>query len=51
MEKTKHKISVRGPTLSKNIPRNFEKLKKSETAFKSSMRKNLLELENEITYS
>ena len=44
--KSKRRISVRGPTLWKNIPTNSEKMQKSVTIFINSMRKTLLELEN-----
>ena len=48
--KSEYRISIRGPTLSKNIPTNSEKLQESATVFKNSMRKKLLELKNETSY-
>ena len=48
LSKSKYSISRRGPTLWKNIPKNFEKMQESVTVFKNSMRKKLLELENKI---
>ena len=48
--KSKYRISIRGPTLWKNIPTNFEKMQESVTVFKNSMRKKLLKLQNEKSY-
>ena len=50
LSKSKYRISIRGPTLWKNIPTNSEKMQESVTVFKNSMRKKLLELQNETTY-
>ena len=38
------------PTFWNNILTNSEKMQESVSAFKNSMRKNLLELENEVKY-
>ena len=45
-----YRISIRGPILWKDIPANSEKMQESVTVFKNSMRKKLLELENETSY-
>ena len=50
LSKSKYRISIRGPTLWKNIPTNSEKMQESVTVFKNSMRKKLLELQNETSY-
>ena len=50
LSKSKYKISIKGPTLWKNIPTISEKMQESVTVFKDSIRKKLLELENEISY-
>ena len=50
LRKSKYRISIRGPTLWKNIPTNSEKMQKSVTVFKNSMRKKVLELQNETSY-
>ena len=50
LSKSKYRTSIRGPTLWKNIPTNSEKMQESVTVFKNSVRKRLLELENEISY-
>ena len=50
LSKSKHRISTRGPTLWKNIPRNSEKMQKSVTVFENSKTKKLLELESEVTH-
>ena len=50
LSKSKYRTSIRGPTLWKNIPTNSEKMQESVTVFKNSVRKRLLELENEIPY-
>ena len=47
---SKYRISIRGPILWKDIPANSEKMQESVTVFKNSMRKKLLELENETSY-
>ena len=47
---SKYRISIRDPTLWKNIPTNSEKMQESVTLFKNSMRKKLLELQNETSY-
>ena len=47
--KSKYWISIRGPTLSKNIPSDTEKQQKINI-FKTVMRNKLLALENELTY-
>ena len=41
---SKYRISIRGPTLWKNIPTNSEKMQESVNIFQTSMRKKLLEL-------
>ena len=48
--KSKCRISIRGKTLWKNISKNSEKMRKSVTLFKNSMRKKLLKLQNETWY-
>ena len=48
--KSKYKISIRDPTLWKNIPTSSEKMQESVTVFKNSMRKKLVELKNETSY-
>ena len=50
LSKSKYRISIRGPTLSKNIPTNSEKMQESVTAFNNCMRKQLLEFESETSY-
>ena len=45
LNKCKYRISIRGPTLWKNIPTNFEKMQEYVTCFKNSMGKKLLEFE------
>ena len=50
LSKSKYRISIRGPTLWKNIPTNSEKMQENVTVFKNSMRKKLLELQNETSY-
>ena len=39
LSKSKYRISIRGPTLWKNIPTNSEKMQESVTVFKNSMKK------------
>ena len=46
LSKSKYRISIRGPTLWKNIPTKSEKMQESVTVFKHFMRKKLLELQN-----
>ena len=50
LSKSKYRISIRGPTLRESIPTNSEKMQESVTIFKTSMRKKLLELQNETSY-
>ena len=50
LSKSIYRISIRGPTLWKNIPTDFEKMQESVTVFKNCMRKKLLELQNETSY-
>ena len=50
LSKSKYGISIRDPKLWEKIPTNSEKIQESVTIFKNSMRKKLLELENEISY-
>ena len=50
LSKSKYRISIRGPTLWKNFPTNSEKMQASVTVFKNSMRKKLLELQNETYF-
>ena len=50
LSKSKYRISIRGPTLWKNIPTNSEKMQESVTVFKTSMRKKLLQFQNETSY-
>ena len=50
ISKSKYRISTRCPTLCKRIPTNSEKMQESVTVFKNSMKKMLLEREEEITY-
>ena len=50
LSKSKQRISTRGPTLWKNIPRNYEKMQKSVNVFENSKTKKLLELESEVTH-
>ena len=50
LSNSKYRISIRGPTLRKNIPTNSEKMQESATVFKNSMRKKLLELQNKTSY-
>ena len=47
LSKSKYRISIRGPKLWEKIATNIEKMQESITAFKNSMRKKLLELQNE----
>ena len=46
----KYRISIRDPTLWKNIPTNAEKKQQKTNIFKTVMRKKLLALENELTW-
>ena len=48
--KSEYRISIRGPTLSKNVLANSEKMQESVTVFKNSIKKKLLDLENKISY-
>ena len=50
LSKSKYRISIRGPTLWKNIPTNSEKMQESVAVFKNSIIKKLLELQNETLY-
>ena len=50
LSKSKYRISIRHPTLRQNIPKDSEKMQGSVTVLKSSMKRKLLELENEISY-
>ena len=51
LNKTKYRISIRGPTLWKHIPADTEKITKKKNIFKTVMKNKLLELENEVTYN
>ena len=52
LNKSKYKISVRGPTLLKNIPNQTEKKQQKTNIFKTVMNFNrkLFALEKELTY-
>ena len=50
LNKCKYRISIRGPTLWKNIPTDTEKKQQKTNIFKTVMRNELLALENELTY-
>ena len=50
LNKSKYRISIRGPTLWKNIPTDTEKKQQKTNIFKTVMRNKLLALENELTY-
>ena len=50
LNKSKYRISIRGPTLWKNIPTDTEKKQHKTNIFKTVMRNKLLALENELTY-
>ena len=50
LNKSKYHISIRGPTLWKNIPIDTEKKQQKTNIFKTIMRNKLLALENELTY-
>ena len=50
LSESQYRISIRDPTLLKKIPTNSEKMQESVTIFKNSMRKKLLELQNETSY-
>ena len=50
LNKSKYRISIRGPTLRKNIPTDTEKKQQKTNIFKTVMRNKLLALENELTY-
>ena len=43
-------MSVKGPTFWKNIPINSGEMQENVTVFKNSIRKNFLELGNEISH-
>ena len=50
LNKSKYRISIRGPTLWKNIPTDTEKKQQKTNIFKTVMRNKLLALENELMY-
>ena len=50
LNKSKYRISIRGPTLWKNIPTDTEKKQQKTNIFKTVMRNKLLALESELTY-
>ena len=50
LNKSKYRISIRGPTLWKNIPTDTEKKQRKTNIFKTIMKNKLLALENELTY-
>ena len=49
LNKSKYRISIRGPTLWKNIPTDTEKKQQKTNIFKTVMRNKLLALEKELT--
>ena len=48
--KSKYRISIRGPTLWNNIPTDTENKQQKTNTFKTVMRNKLYALENELTY-
>ena len=50
LNKSKYRISIRGPTLWKNISTNTEKKQQKTNIFKTAMRNKLLAPENELLY-
>ena len=50
LNKSKYRISIRGPTLWKNIPADTEKKQQKTNMFKTVMRNKLLALENALIY-
>ena len=50
LSKPRYRISFRDATLGKNIATDSSRMQENVIVFKNPMRKNLLELENEITY-
>ena len=50
LNKSKFRISIRGPTLWKNISTDTEKKQQKTNIFKTVMKNKLLALENELTY-
>ena len=50
LNKSKYCISIRGPTLSKNIPTDTEEKQQKTNISKTVMRNKLLALENELSY-
>ena len=50
LNESKYRISIRGPTLRKNILTDTEKKQQKTNIFKTVMKNKLLALENELTY-
>ena len=50
LNKSKYRISIRGPTLWNNIPTDTENKQQKTNTFKTVMRNKLYALENELTY-